>query len=255
MNKAKKVFKEAWEALNDMFDEKRSDTVMEKAHKKAKTDEVALAKFKKSFLGTTNQINFRIHVGYKKDVGDRIYEAVYMDDKKEPYLYVFKIDRDKRSIKKLLKDFQEPDWKGYKKIKKYKSLTDFLEYAYESGVWHKKEKLKKDESLDVLIKGLKRSLEAINEDVKEKKGANSETAKKIAKVVAIAAVTTVASAALTPAAGVIATEVATGGNITGNVVGEAAQAAGEGLQSLADPTNIGRKAVKKVATKGKSIKD
>jgi hypothetical protein len=38
-------------------------------------------------------------------------------------------------------------------------------------------------------------------------------------------------------------------------MGEAAQAAGQGLKNLVDPTNMAQKAVKKVLTKGRSIKD
>ena len=52
VNQAKKVFKEAFKVLDDFFEEKRNDTVYEKI-KKAKTDEVALAKFDKSLFGTT----------------------------------------------------------------------------------------------------------------------------------------------------------------------------------------------------------
>ncbi|MBD3256679.1 MAG: hypothetical protein GF383_16415 [Candidatus Lokiarchaeota archaeon] len=251
VNAAKKVFKEAWDALNDFFDEKRSDTIMEKI-KKAKRDEVALIKFSKGFIGNTNQINFRILVGNKKEPGDYIYEAVYLDDKKEPYLYVFKVESG-RSIKKILKDFQDDGWRGYRKVKKYKSLTDFLEYAYKHGIHYNGKKEKKEEALNILIKGLKRAMEAVGEDIKEKKGVNSETAKKVAKVVAIAAVTTIVSAALTPAAGVVVTEVAGGGTITGDVIGQAGQAAVEGVKGLADPANIATKVAKKVLTKGKSI--
>jgi hypothetical protein len=64
VEKAKSIFKDAWDALNDYFEEKRSDTVYEKEDK-AKKGKVALAKFSKSLLGTTNQINFRILI-YKK---------------------------------------------------------------------------------------------------------------------------------------------------------------------------------------------
>lgn len=256
IKKAKDIFKDGWDALNDFFDEKRSDTVMEKAHKKAKRDEVATAKFSKGLIGTTNQINFRILIGYKKEPGDYIYEAVYMDDKKEPYIYVYRIDTDSfRSIKNILKGFKDPDWSGYKKVKKYKSLTDFLKYAYKKGVYYKKDKKKGDDALNVLIKGLKRTLEAINEDVKENKGEGHPTAKKIAKVVAIAAVTTIASAALTPAAGVVASELTGGGSLTGGVMEKAGEAAMQGVKNLADPTNMGKKILKKSLTKGKNFKD
>jgi hypothetical protein len=254
VEKAKSIFKDAWDALNDYFEEKRSDTVYEKEDK-AKKGKVALAKFSKSLLGTTNQINFRILIGEKKEFGDRIYEAVYMDDKKEPYIYNFTINKGK-PINDTLTNFKDDTWDGYKKFKKFKSLTEFLEYAYKNGVYHEGKKKKKDEALDLLIKeGLKRSLEAVGEDVKEHYGADSETAKKVAKVVAIAAVTTVASAALTPAAGVVVAEVAGGAPITGELAGQAAEAAVEGVQGLADPATIARKAAQKVLTKGKSLKD
>ncbi|MHA1439198.1 MAG: hypothetical protein ACTSPD_16625, partial [Promethearchaeota archaeon] len=86
IDKAKKVFKQAYECLNDFFDEKRSDTVYEK-EKKAQKGKVALAKFSKGLVGKTNQINFRILIGNEKELGDHIYEAIYKDDKKEPYIY------------------------------------------------------------------------------------------------------------------------------------------------------------------------
>ncbi|MHA1149787.1 MAG: hypothetical protein ACTSR8_16245 [Promethearchaeota archaeon] len=256
ISRAKKVFKQAWESLDDIFDEKRSDTIMEKAHKKAAREEVAMCKFKKGLIGKTNQINFRILIGYEKTPGDNIYEAVYMDDKKEPYIYHYMIDpKSTRDINNILKGFKDPDWNGYKKVKKFKSLTKFLEYAYEKGVYVNKKKEKKEDALNKLIKGLKRSLEAIGDNVKETFGEEHPMAVKIAKVVAVAAVTTIVSAALTPAAGVILSEVAGGGGVGGNVLGEAAQAAGEGLKSLADPANIAKKVAKKAITKGKSFKD
>lgn len=256
IEKAKKVFRDGWDALNDFFSEKRSDTIMEKAHKKAARDEVAMCKFKKGLIGSTNQINFRILIGYEKTPGDNIYEAVYMDDKKEPYIYHYLVDpKDNKNINQILKGFKDPDWSGYKKVKKFKSLTKFLEYAYEKGVYVDKKREKKEDALNRLIKGLKRSLEAIGDDVKENLGEEHPMAVKIAKVVAIAAVTTIVSAALTPAAGVIISEVAGGGGLGGNVMGQAAQAAGEGLKNLADPTNIAQKVAKKVVTKGRSFKD
>lgn len=227
---------------------------MEKAHKKAARDEVAMVKFSKGLIGKTNQINFRILIGYEKDPGDHIYEVVYMDDKKEPYLYVYDVDKGK-SINNILKGFKDPDWNGYTKVKKYKSLTEFLEDAYDKGIYHKKDKLKKDDALNALVKGLKRGLEAVGEDVKEKHGEGHPTAVKIAKVVAIAAVTTIVSAALTPAAGVIASELAGGGSLTGNVMEKAGEAAVQGLKNLVDPANLGKKVVKKVLTKGRNLKD
>jgi len=68
---------------------------------------------------------------------------------------------------------------------------------------------------------------------------------KILKVVAITAITTIAMAALTPAAGVVMSNIQAGGGIGGSVLGDAASAAAEGLQSVVDPTKI----VKKVASK------
>jgi hypothetical protein len=254
IKKAKKVFKDAWDALDDFFEEKRSDTIMEK-EKKAKKGKVALAKFSKGIIGKTNQINLRILIGQEKELGDHIYEAVYMDDKKEPYIYDFTVNKG-RPINNILTNFKEDDWNGYKKVKKFKSLTKFLEYAYKDGIYYGGKKEKKESALDTLIKkGLKRSLEAIGEDSKEKYGVDSETAKKVAKVVAIAAVTTIVSAALTPAAGIVVAELATGAPVTGELVGQAAQAAVEGIKGLADPATIARKAAQKAITKGKSIKD
>ncbi len=70
---------------------------------------------------------------------------------------------------------------------------------------------------------------------------------------AIAAVNIVVSVALTPAAGVITQELAGGGAISGDVLGQAADAAVEGLQSLADPTKLVKKAISKAITKGKDL--
>ena len=117
----------------------------------------------------------------------------------------------------------------------------------------KEKKKKKENALNVLIKGLKRSLEAVGEKEKAKGGGASSIAKKIAKVVALAAVTTILSVILTPAVGIIVQEVVEGGSITGDVLGSAVQAAGEGLKSLADPVGLAKKVVKKVITKGKDI--
>ena len=86
IDKAKKVFKDAFDVLNDYFEEKRSDTVMEE-EKKAKKGKVALAKFSKGLIGNTDKINFRILIGNKKEIGDFIYEAIYLSDKKEPKIY------------------------------------------------------------------------------------------------------------------------------------------------------------------------
>jgi hypothetical protein len=251
LEKAKQIFKETFDVLNDYFEEKRSDTVMED-EKKAKKGKVALAKFSKGLLGKTDKINFRMLIGEKKELGDYIYEAVYLSDKKEPKIYIFKVNNGKPS-KSILTNFKEDDWNGYKKIKKFKSLTKFLEYSYKDGIYYKCNKEKKEEALNRLIKGLKRSLEAIGDEEKAKGRGGGELAKKIAKVVAVAAVTTIVSAALTPAVGVIAQEVAGGGTLTGDVLGSAAQAAGEGLKNLVDPVNLTKKVVQKVITKGKDI--
>jgi len=153
----------------------------------------------------------------------------------------------------ILMNFKEEDWNGYKKIQKYKSLSKFLENAYKEGIYYKGKKEKKEDALNVLIKGLKRSLEAVGEEEKAKKGGTSPIAKKIAKAVAIAAVTTIVSVVLTPAIGIIAQEVVGGGSITTDVLGSAAQAAGNGLKSLADPVSLFKKVVKKTITKGKDI--
>ncbi|MFW9829803.1 MAG: hypothetical protein ACFFEY_19705 [Candidatus Thorarchaeota archaeon] len=251
VDKAKEVFKEAFEALGDYFEEKRSDTVIED-EKKAKKGKVALAKFSKGLIGKTDKINFRILIGEKNELGDYIYEAVYLTDKKEPKIYVFKVNTGRPS-KTILTNFKEDDWNGYKKVEKYKSLTKFLESAYKDGLYYEGKKEKKEDALNRLIKGLKRSLEAVGDDEEAKGRGGAEIAKKIAKVVAIAAVTTIVSAVLTPAVGVIAQEVAGGGTITGDVLGSAAQAAGEGLKSLADPVNLTKKVIQKVITKGKDI--
>jgi len=66
-------------------------------------------------------------------------------------------------------------------------------------------------------------------------------------------VTTIVSAVLTPAVGAIAQEIAGGDCITSDVLGSAAQAAGEGLKRLADPVDLVKKVVKKAITKGKDI--
>ncbi|MFW9895132.1 MAG: hypothetical protein ACFFD7_04940 [Candidatus Thorarchaeota archaeon] len=251
IDKAKKVFKAGFEALSDYFDEKRSDIVVED-EKRAKKGKVALAKFSKGLIGKTDKINFRILIGHKKQIGDIIYEAIYLSDKKEPRIYVYEIDKGK-PCNTILMNFKEEDWNGYKKVQKYKSLTKFLEVVYKEGIYYKEKKEKKEEALNRLVKGLKRSLEAVGDDEKSKKGSNSPIAVKIAKVVAVAAVTTIVSAALTPAVGVIAEEVVGGGTIGGDVIGQAGEAAIQGLKSLADPTNLARKVITKAITKGKDI--
>ncbi len=251
IDKAKKVFKDAFDVLNDYFEEKRSDTVMEE-EKKAKKGKVALAKFSKGLIGNTDKINFRILIGNKEEIGDFIYEAIYLSDKKEPKIYVFNVKNGKPCTS-ILTNFQEEGWNGYKKVVKYKSLTKFLEVAYKDGIYYKGNKLKKEDALNRLIKGLTRSLEAVGDDEKAKKGNDSPIALKIAKFVAIAAVTTIVSAALTPAVGVIAEELIGGGTISGDVLGQAGDAAVQGLKNLVDPTKIVKKGITKAITKGKDI--
>ncbi|MFX1278820.1 MAG: hypothetical protein ACFFA3_05335 [Promethearchaeota archaeon] len=251
VDKAKKVFKEAFDVLGDYFEEKRSDIVIEK-EKKAKKGKVALAKFSKGLIGKTDKINFRLLIGEKKELGDHIYEAVYLSDKNEPRIFVYQVNKG-RPCNTILMNFKEDGWDGYKSVEKYKSLTKFLEIVYKEGIYYKQKKEKKEEALNRLIKGLKRSLEAVEDDEKSKKGNNSPIAMKIAKVVAIAAVTTVVSAALTPAVGVIAEELVGGGTIGGDVMGQAADAAVQGLKSLVDPTTIAKKAITKTITKGKDL--
>jgi len=251
IDKTKKIFKEAFEVLNDYFKEKRSDTVIEK-EKKAKKGKVALAKFSKSLIGKTDKINFRILIGQKKELGDYVYEAIYLSDKKEPRIFVYEVNKG-RPCNTILMNFKDDDWNGYKKIDKYKSLTKFLETAYKNGIYYKGKKEKKEQALNRLIKGLKRSLEAVEDDEKSKKGSTSPIAMKIAKVVAIAAVTTVVSAALTPAVGVVAEELIGGGTVGGDVLGQAADAATQGLKNIADPTKLVKKVVTKTITKGKEI--
>ncbi|MBY8990612.1 MAG: hypothetical protein KGD58_07660 [Candidatus Lokiarchaeota archaeon] len=76
---------------------------------------------------------------------------------------------------------------------------------------------------------------------------------KIAKVVAVAAVTTIVSAALTPAVGIIAEELVGGGTIGGNVLAQTADAATQGLKNLVDPIKIVKMGVSKIITKGKDL--
>jgi hypothetical protein len=251
VDKAKKVFKDAFDVLADYFEEKRSDTIIEK-EKKAKKGKVALARFSKGLIGKTDKINFRILIGQKKELGDYIYEAVYTSDKKEPRIFVYEVNKG-RACNVILNNFKDNEWDGYKNTRKYKSLTKFLESAYKDGVYYNAKKEKKEKALNILIKGLKRSLEATEDDEKSKKGGNSPIAMKIAKVVAVAAVTTIVSAALTPAVGVIAEELIGGGTIGGDVLGQAADAATQGLKNLVDPSKIVKKGVTKIITKGKDL--
>ncbi|MFX1346669.1 MAG: hypothetical protein ACFFAI_16350 [Promethearchaeota archaeon] len=251
LDQTKKIFKEGFEALSDYFEEKRADTVIEE-EKKAKKGKVALAKFSKSLIGKTDKINFRILIGQKKELGDYIYEAVYLSDKKEPRIFVYEVNKG-RPCNSILMNFKDDDWNGYKNIDKYKSLTKFLETAYKDGIYYKGKKEKKEEALNRLIKGFKQSLEAVEDDEKSKKGSSSPIAMKIAKVVAIAAVTTVVSAALTPAVGVVAEELVGGGSVGGDVLGQAADAATQGLKNIADPIKLAKKVVTKTITKGKDL--
>ncbi|MFX0082365.1 MAG: hypothetical protein ACFE94_11505 [Candidatus Hodarchaeota archaeon] len=251
IDKTKKIFKQAFEVLSDYFEEKRADTVIEK-EKKAKKGKVALAKFSKSLIGKTDQIRFRILIGQKKELGDYIYETVYLCDKKDPQIFVYAVNKG-RPCDTILMNFKDNDWNGYKKIQKYKSLTKYLETAYNDGIYYKGKKEKKEEALNRLIKGLKRSLEAVEDDEISKKGGSSPIAMKIAKVVAVAAVTTIVSAALTPAVGIVAEELVGGGTIGGDVIGQAADAATQGLKNLADPTKLVKKVVTKTITKGKDL--
>lgn len=251
VDKVKKVFKDGFGALSDYFEEKRADTVIEK-EKKAKKGKVALVKFSKGFIGKTDKINFRILIGQKKELGDFIYEAIYLSDKKEPRIYVYEVNKGKPCSTTLM-SFKDEEWNGYKNVQKYKSLTKFLESAYKDGIYFREKKGKKEDALNILIKGLKRSLEAVGDDEKSKKGSNSPIARKIAKVVAMAAITTIVSVVLTPAIGVIAEELIGGGAIGGDVLGQAADAATQGLKNLVDPSNLGRKGITKIITRGKDI--
>ncbi len=245
VNKTYSVFKDAFDVLSDYFDEKRSDTVLEKKDK----TKIALAKFSKGLIGNTDKINFRILIGQKKEIGDLVCEAVYLSDKKDPYIFLYNVERGKPA-KNILSNFKEEDWNGYKKIEKFKDTKKFLEYAYQEGVYVDGKKEKKEEALNKLIKGLKRSLEAIEADEKERGEVSNERVKKIAKIIAVTAVTTIVSAMLTPAVGVIAQEIATGGQLTSGVAQQAGQAALEGLKGVVDPIKLAKKAVTKSVTKG-----
>ncbi|MFX1275099.1 MAG: hypothetical protein ACFFBP_06420 [Promethearchaeota archaeon] len=248
IKKTAKIFKDAFEALSDFFEEKRSDTIEEKIN----DSKVALAKFSKSLIGNTDKINFRILIGQKKEFGDVIYEAVYLSDTKSPKIFINKVEEG-RSVKNILSNFKDDDWSGYKKSKKFKDLDKFLEYVYKEGVYVDEKKKKKEDALNILIKGLKRALEAVESDENEKSGGMSPRSKKIAKIIAVTAVTTIASAVLTPAVSVVAQEIATGGQITGGVLNQAGQAALEGARSIVDPVKLAKKAVQKTVTKGADL--
>ncbi|MFX1236697.1 MAG: hypothetical protein ACFFAS_05325 [Promethearchaeota archaeon] len=248
VDKAYSVFKDAFDMLSDFFEEKRSDTIVEKKDKQ----KIALAKFSKGLVGKTDSINFRLLIGQRKEAGDFIYEAVYLSDKKDPRIFAYEVEKGK-SVKTVLTNFKEDDWNGYKKKEKFKDLKKFLEYAYKEGIYYEGKKEKKEDALNKLIKGLKRSLEAIESDEKEKGREETPTAKKIAKIVAVAAVTTIVSVVLTPAIGVVAQEIASGGQLTGGVINQAGQAALEGAKSLADPLKLAKKAVTKTVTKGADV--
>ena len=103
------------------------------------------------------------------------------------------------------------------------------------------------------IKGFKRSLEAVGDDEKSKKGSNSPIVMKIAQVVALAAITTIVSVVLTPVIGIITEQFAGGGTISGDILGHAGEAAMQGLKNLADPTKLAKKVITKTITKGKDI--
>ncbi len=128
-----------------------------------------------------------------------------------------------------------------------------MKIKYREGIFFKEKKEKKENALNILIKGFKRSLEAVGDDEKSKKGSNSPIAMKIAKVVAIAAVTTIISVVLTPAIGIVAEEIAGGGAITGDILGQAGDAVMQSLKSLADPAKVVKKVITKTVTKGKDI--
>ena len=81
-------------------------------------------------------------------------EAVYLSDKKELKIYVYQVNKGK-PCNTILTNFKEVDWNGYKKVEKYKSLTKFLEDAYNEGIYYKGDKEKKEEALNRLIKGPK----------------------------------------------------------------------------------------------------
>ncbi len=251
IEKTKKIFKDGFEILEDYFKEKRSDTIYE-SEKEAKKGKVALAKFSKGLIGKTEEVNFRILIGEEKVIGDHIYEAVFNSEKKSPKIYIYKLEKGKPSDT-ILTSFKDKDWDGYKKVEEFKSLTEFLEEIYKEGVYYEGKKEKKEDALNKLIKGLKRSLEAVQADEQERCGEGSERAKRIGQIVAAAAVTTVVSAVLTPAAGVVAAELMSGGTISGDVIGAAGEAAAEGVKNLADPAAVARKIAQKAATKGRKI--
>jgi len=71
--------------------------------------------------------------------------------------------------------------------------------------------------------------------------------------VAIAAVTTIVSAVLTPVVGIEAEELIEGGIVGGDVLGQAADAAMQGLKNIADPTKLVKKVVTKTLKKGNDL--
>ncbi len=247
INKVKKLLDDAMDVLKDFFEEKRSDTVFEKK-KDSKKDKIALIKFSKSLIGSTNKINMRLKLGNKKELGDYVYEMELNENDKEPVFYIFTLNQGK-PVKTIVGAFKDENWNGFKSVKKLKSTKKFLEYIYEKGIYIKGKKEKKEDALKVVVKALESRLKSVQSDVEEQQGSSHPLAVKIAKVVAIAAVTTIVSAALTPAAGVIAQEVVGGGAITGDVVGQAAEAAAQGLQSLTNPAELAEKVVKKGVSK------
>ena len=60
-------------------------------------------------------------------MGDSIYEAIYLSDKKEPKIYVFEVNKGK-ACNTILSNFKDENWNGYKKTQKYKTQK-FLEAA------------------------------------------------------------------------------------------------------------------------------
>lgn len=75
----------------------------------------------------------------------------------------------------------------------------------------------------------------------------------VIKIFIITAITTIVSVVLTPAIGVITEQIAGGGTISGDILGQAGEAAMQGLKNLADPTKLAKKVITKTITKGKDI--
>ena len=75
----------------------------------------------------------------------------------------------------------------------------------------------------------------------------------VIKIFIITAITTIVSVVLTPAIGVITEQIVGGGTISGDILGQAGEAAMQGLKNLADPTKFAKKVITKTITKGKDI--